>query len=177
MSLKLPVGSRDHLVGNPRARIQLVEYGDFECPHCARAYPVPKILKQELGDELLFVFRHFPLAQVHPHAVRAAQAAEAAGLQKNFWPMHDLLFENQDALEDEDLLRYAGELGLDLKRFARDLDLDEVGAHVREDFTSGVRSGVNGTPTFFVNGERYDLSWEPDVFLAALRDLQAQPGM
>jgi protein-disulfide isomerase len=177
MSLRLPVGSRDHLSGNPRARIQLVEYGDFECSHCGKAYPVPKILQRELGDELLFVFRHFPLAQVHPHAFRAAQAAEAAGLQGRFWPMHDLLFENQDALEDEDLLGYADELGLEAERFAHDLDLDDVEAHVREDFMSGVRSGVNGTPTFFVNGERYDWSWEPDVFLASLRNLAPQPGM
>jgi protein-disulfide isomerase len=132
-------------------------------------------LQQELGDALRFVFRNFPVGTLHPHAVRAAQAAEAAALQDSFWEMHDLLFENQMNLEDEDLLEYAAQIELDLPRFLRDLDSTEVTARVRADFHSGARSGVNGTPTFFVNGQRYDASWEPDVFLARLRALLDAP--
>ena len=170
-----PVGPRDHVRGSPDAPLLLVEYGDFECPFCGRAYFVVKTLQQALGDALCFVFRNFPVGTVHPHAVRAAQAAEAAALQDSFWQMHDMLFENQADLEDEDLLEYAAEIGLDVPRFLRDIDSPEVAAKVRADFLSGARSGVNGTPTFFVNGERYDGSWEADVFLARLRALLEAP--
>lgn len=171
-----PVGPRDHVQGDPTAPIELVEYGDFECPFCGRAYFVVKALQQALGDSLRFVFRNFPLGTMHPHAVRAAQAAEAAALQDSFWKMHDVLFENQTDLEDEDLVEYATEIGLDPPRFQRDLDSPEVAEKVRADFLSGARSGVNGTPTFFVNGERYDGSWELDVLLPRLRALlDAQP--
>jgi len=170
--LRPPLGPRDHVQGNPAAPLELVEFGDFECPYCGQAYPVVKLLQRALGDDLLFAWRHFPLSQVHPHALRAAAAAEAAGLQDRFWEMHDILFEHQDALEDADLLGYAAALGLDVERFARDLDSDEVAEKVRADFLSGARSGVNGTPTFFVNGERYEGSWEPHVFLQYLRELR-----
>ena len=169
--LRPPLGPQDHVQGNPDAAIELIEYGDFECPYCGRAHRIVKVLQEALGGDLLFAWRNFPLAQVHPHALRAAGAAEAAGLQGRFWEMHDMLFEHQDALEAADLLAYAEALGLDMERFAADLDSDEVADRVRADFLSGARSGVNGTPTFFVNGERYDGSWELDAFLAYLRVL------
>jgi len=140
--------------GNPHAPLSLVEYGDYECPYCGRAYRIVKALQEALGDELLFAWRNFPLSQVHPHALRAAAAAESAGLQDRFWEMHDMLFEHQDALDDAHLLAYAELLGLDVERFARDLDSDGIAERVRADFLSGARSGVNGTPTFFVNGKR-----------------------
>jgi protein-disulfide isomerase len=166
--LKPPVGPHDHVQGAPGARVTLVEYGDYECPHCARAHLVVKRLQDALGDDLLFVFRNFPLTQVHPYALRAAQAAEAAGLQGRFWEMHDLLFENQPLFEDPQLAGYARACGLDLRRFAEDIESEAVIAKVKADFLSGARSGVNGTPTFFVDGERYDGSWEADAFLAWL---------
>ena len=171
MSLKPPVGPQDHVQGNPDAPIDLVEYGDFECPFCGQAYDSVKAVQAALGDDLRFVFRNFPLAQAHPHALAAAQAAEAAGLQGRFWEMHDVLFEHQDMLDEANLLRFAAALGLDMERFARDFASPEVAAKIRADFLSGARSGVNGTPTFFVNGERYDGSWAPQDFIAALSSL------
>jgi formate-nitrite transporter family protein len=170
-----PVGERDHATGPVDAPITLVEYGDFECPYCGMAHPVVKSIRRELGDELRFVFRHFPLAEAHPHARRAAQAAEAAGSQGRFWEMHEMLFTNQQALDDVDLVRYARELDLDVERFAQELESGTYERRVRDDFRSGVRSGVNGTPTFFINGSRFDGSWmNRDAFLRALRDA-AQP--
>jgi protein-disulfide isomerase len=171
MSLKPPVGPQDHVQGNPDAPIELVEYGDFECPFCGQAYNSVKAVQAALGDHLRFVFRNFPLAQAHPHALPAAQAAEAAGLQGRFWEMHDVLFEHQDKLDEPSLFRFAGALGLDMERFGRDFASPEVAAKIRADFLSGARSGVNGTPTFFVNGERYDGSWAPEDFIAALSTL------
>lgn len=171
MSLKPPLGPHDHVQGNPDARIELVEYGDYECPFCAQAYWSVKAVQEALGHDLRFVFRNFPLAQVHPHALPAAQAAEAAGLQDHFWETHDTLFEHQDMLGETNLFRFAEALGLDMDRFARDFASPEVAAKIRADFLSGARSGVNGTPTFFVNGERYDGSWAPQEFVAALSSL------
>jgi protein-disulfide isomerase len=170
--LRPPLNAQDHIQGGPDAPIQLVEYGDYECPFCGRAQPIVKFIQRAMGDDLLFAFRNFPLSQVHPHAFRAAQAAEAAGLQDRFWPMHDLLFENQQFLEDEHLLRYASLVGCDLDQFAADLDSEETAAKVQSDFLSGARSGVNGTPTFFVNGERYEGSWEPEILLSFLQELR-----
>jgi len=166
-----PVGPHDHAQGSPEARITLVEYGDYECPHCGAAYPIVKQIQEELGDDLRFVFRNFPLSETHPHALRAAQAAEAAALQGRFWEMHDTLFENQQRLGEVQLHRYAGAIGLDVQRFVLDLDSEAVAARVRSDFLSGVRGGVNGTPTFFVNGARYDRSWDHDALLASLEEL------
>ena len=119
--LKPPVSPDDHRAGPDGAPVTLTEYGDYECPHCGAAYPIVQEVRRALGSELRFVFRHFPLSQAHPHAQRAAEAAEAAGAQGEFWGMHDLLFQNQDALEDSDLLRYAVSLKLDEERFAREL--------------------------------------------------------
>jgi protein-disulfide isomerase len=155
-----PVSQRDHILGPSRAPLTLVEYGDFECPHCGAAYPVVKEIRDTLGDRLQFVYRHFPLTQVHPHAELAAEAAEAAGAQERFWEMHDLLFENQQSLDDRNLLLLAESLDLDMERFTSELLEHAHHARVREDFMSGVRSGVNGTPTFFINGLRYDGPWQ-----------------
>ncbi|HTO71230.1 MAG TPA: thioredoxin domain-containing protein [Myxococcota bacterium] len=165
------VGPGDHQLGNPSAKVTLVEYGDFECPHCGRAHGIVKPLVEKLGDGILFVFRNFPLAQIHPHAYRAALAAEAAGAQGRFFPMHDVLFEHQGALEATDLLHYAKELELDLERFRRDLRGETFADKIRDDFRSGVRSGVNGTPTFFLNGARYDGAWDGPNLLKAIREI------
>ena len=170
-TLKPPVSERDHAQGDASARITLVEYGDYECPHCARAYPIVKRVQQDLGADLRFVFRNFPLAQAHPNATAAARMAEAAALQGQFWPMHDLLYENQDRLRDPDLLSYAHRLRLDLPAVRTAFESDAIAERVRRDFTSGVRSGVNGTPTFFVNGVRFDGDWSrPHEFAKELRD-------
>jgi protein-disulfide isomerase len=171
-----PVGERDHIAGpGDDAPVTLVEYGDYECPYCGMAHPLVKRAQRDLGKQLRFVFRNFPLSEAHPHAQIAAQAAEAAGAQGRFWEMHDMIFEHQDALEVEDLLGYAASLGLDAKQIARDLDAGTYVKRVRDDFRSGVKSGVNGTPTFFVNGVRYDGSWANEkAFIGALRDAAQQ---
>jgi protein-disulfide isomerase len=163
-----PLGARDQAVGPADAPVTLVEYGDFECPHCGRAYPIVKAVQHSLGDELRFAYRHFPLVKVHPHAEHAAEIAEAAGKHGKFWPMHDLLFENQDALDDEALLGYAEALGIDPAWAATSLAQGLFRDKVRDDFASGVKSGVNGTPTFFINGVRYDGSWDAASLLEAL---------
>jgi protein-disulfide isomerase len=152
----VPIADRDHLQGSIDAPIRLLEYGDFECPFCGEAYPLVKEVQQELGQRLCFAFRHFPMTTVHPHAQHAAEAAEAAAEQGRFWEMHDILFENQDDLDDEDLAQYAETLGLDAQRLLAEVQSGAYRPRVREDFRSGVRSGVNGTPTFFINGQRYD---------------------
>jgi predicted DsbA family dithiol-disulfide isomerase len=163
-----PVGARDHAQGPADAPVTLVEYGDFECPRCGWAYPIVKAVQARMGNELRFVFRNFPLAKSHEHAEHAAEMAEAAGHKGKFWPMHDLLFENQDALEDEDLVGYAASLGIDPQWAAAALEQGSFRERVREDFASGVKSGVNGTPTFFINGVRYDGLLHPTALLEAL---------
>ncbi|MEN7529387.1 MULTISPECIES: DsbA family protein [unclassified Cupriavidus] len=158
--LTVPVGPADHIQGAADAPIVMVEYGDFECPYCGRMYLVIKNLQQALGPRLAVVFRHFPLVDMHPHAGAAALVSEAAGQAGKFWAMHDRLYENQSALEDEDLLRYARDLGvpdaLTQRAFAGDFE-----SKVEADFRGGMHSGVNGTPTLFLNGTRYD--GEPDT--------------
>jgi len=166
--LRLPVNEKDNMLGPRNAPIVIVEYGDFQCPHCARAYPIMERLRKHLGENLLFVYRHFPMAEAHPDAPNAARAAEAAGRQGRFWEMHALLFENQGALDADSLVGYAEELDLDMERWLLDMDSDAIEAKVEEDFKSGVRSGANGTPTFFVNGYRYDGDWSYEPFLEAL---------
>ena len=168
IQLSLPDGERDHIQGPIDAPIALLEYGDYECPACGQAHPIVKAIQQQLGDDLCFAFRNFPLTNVHPHAEHAAEAAEAAGEQGNFWGMHDMLFENQDALEDERLATYAAALGLDEVRLMREIIEGAYADRVREDFRSGVRAGVNGTPTFFINGERYDGARGLEPLLAAM---------
>ena len=169
-----PVSStRDHVLGPPNAPIVMVEYGDFECPFCAQAEPVLKALRRSLQTVLLFAFRHFPMAEAHPHALHAAEAAEAAGAQGKFWQMHDYLFAHQDALEDSDLVEYAAAVGCDVDRFIREMAENRYLPRVREDFLSGVRSGVNGTPTLFINGMRYDGPRDLDSLLAAIEQVAA----
>jgi protein-disulfide isomerase len=167
--LTLPDEERDHIQGSPKGPIALLEYGDYECPACGEAHPIVKAIQRQLGDDLCFAFRNFPLTNAHPHAEHAAEAAEAAGMQGSFWPMHDVLFENQDALEDDDLAEYAATLGLDEVTLIRDVLSGAYAGRVREDFKSGVRAGVNGTPTFFINGERYDGARSLEPLLAAMR--------
>jgi protein-disulfide isomerase len=168
--LTIPVGSSDHARGGPEtAPLTLVEYGDYECPYCGAAYPIVKEIENVLGDELRSVFRNFPLGNAHPHAPQAAEAAEAAAAQGRFWEMHDRLYENQQHLETSDLVGYAEALGLDVARFETDLAQHTYESRVRSDFLSGVRSGVNGTPTFFINGVRHNGSYDFDTLLASLR--------
>lgn len=154
-ALRVPVGLDDHVAGPLDAPITLVEYGDFQCPFCGRAYWEVKELQEALGSRLCFVFRNFPLTQVHPYALQAAEAAESAGAQGRYWEMHDVLFEHQRDLSRPALVAYAEGVGLDLRRFEQDLDGFRYQDRIRRDFLGGVRSGVNGTPTFFLNGELY----------------------
>lgn len=169
MALRPTVSAADHIDGNPDAPIELVKYGDYQCPHCARAYLVVHHLQEELGDSLRFVFRNFPLQKIHPEAVIAALAAEAAALQGRFWEMHDLIFENQDQLSEQMLLELAIELELDIDQFKKDFASEELALKVDADFESGIRSGVNATPTFFINGEKYNEGWEGDRMLDYIR--------
>jgi len=148
--------------------VTLAEYGDYECPFCGEAHQQVQKVIRDFERSVRFAFRHLPLSQAHPHALLAAEAAEAAGAQVSFWPMHDLLFENHHALEVEDLLGYAAALDLDVARFADDLDRHVYLERVKRDFKSGARSGVNGTPTFFIDLERFDGSWDADTLEAAL---------
>jgi protein-disulfide isomerase len=169
-SLRIPVTTADHHEGPADAPVTLVEYGDYECPHCGRAFPIVKALQKTLKGKLRFVFRNFPISQIHPHAEHAAIAAEAAGRQGKFWPMHDRIFLNQAHLDDASLRRLAGDLKLDLEQFDRDVRDPALAARVQADFNGGVRSGVNGTPTFYVNGVRVDTGFSYDELLAALEE-------
>lgn len=166
--LVLPVGARDHIQGPAKATVTLVEYGDYECPYCGAAYPIVKEIQKRMGAKLRFGFRNFPLGNMHPHATLAAEAAEAAGAQDKFWEMHDTLYEHQDALAKNDLLSYARGIKVDSPRFVAALTSHEYAERVHEDFIGGVRSGVNGTPTFYINGVRHNDSYELDVLIRAL---------
>ena len=168
-TLNRAVDVKDWVKGPAEAPVTLLEYGDFECPFCGQAFWELKRLEQVVRGQVRFVFRHFPLAQAHPHAKLAAEAAEAAGAQGKFWQMHDTLFANQHALERSDLLAYADGIGLDRARFSRDLDEHRFAARVRRDFMEGVRSGVNGTPTIFINGERWNGPYTAAALLAGIR--------
>ena len=177
-TLRPAVSDDDHVLGPDDASVTLVEYGDFQCPHCARAHRVlPKVLKR-LGDRVRFVFRHFPLAESHPNAMHAAAASESVAAQAGeeaFWRIHDLMFDHQrdgdDSLDDAHLVHSAGQAGADPAAVALDLAGDTYEPVVKASFMTGVRSGVNGTPTFFVNGQRYEGEWTSvDAFTAALEE-------
>jgi protein-disulfide isomerase len=159
MRLAMPVTHADHSLGNEHAPVTLVEYGDFECPSCKQAMPAVKLILAHFAGGIRFVWRHFPLEEVHPHALHAALAAEAAGAQRKFWPMHDRLFEQQSHLKDAQLEHYASELELDVARFRSDVTHDAYLQRVREHIESGRASGVRSTPTFFVNGAVQDVSF------------------
>ena len=166
--LTRPVTDQDHVRGPGDARVTLVEYGDFECPYCRDVQPIVAQLRSRFGDRLRYVFRHFPITTMHPDAQLAAEAAEAAAAQGKFWEMHDLLFQHQGAFAEEHLVQYAVDLGLDVDRFRQELDENVHAGRVRQDFMSGVRSGANGTPTFFLNGVRYDGAWDLDSLRAEI---------
>ena len=173
-TLTLPVGSRDHTLGPVNAPVTLVEYGDYECSSCGRAFVIVGQLLELLAGRMCFVFRNFPLTQIHLHAFQAAESAEAASVQGRFWDMHDVLFKHQDALADRDLLQYAAWLGMDAAALAAALSTHAFKNRIREDFTSGVRSGVNGTPTFYINGVRYDGSYDLEPLLTTIEQVTAR---
>lgn len=166
--LSLPVTERDHVRGPEGARVTLVEYGDFECPHCGALHPIIESARKAFGGNLRFAFRHFPLRSSHPHALAAAKAAEAAAEQGRFWEMHDRLFREQARLGDEDLRRHAREIGLDPERFERSLGERAHEVRIREDLASAARSGASGTPSLFISGELYQGSLDRTELFAAL---------
>jgi protein-disulfide isomerase len=167
--LRVPVSKHDHQEGPKDAPLVLLEYGDYECPHCGQAYWTVKHLQETLNQDLHFVFRNFPLTQIHPNAMNAARAAEAAGLQGKFRPMHDIIFEHQDSLDVLSLLSYAETLDLDMDQFNQDMVSAEVEQKVLQDMENGTRSGVNGTPTFFVNNFRWEGELSYDALLRAMQ--------
>lgn len=167
-ALKPTVSESDHSAGPGDAPVTLVEYGDYECPFCGRAYPIVHQVRKTLGSKLRFVFRNFPLAEIHPHAMRAAETSEAAAVQGKFWEMHDMIFTHQKSLDDEHLLQYAEQIGLDVERVRSELESGVHSERVQQDFRSGIRSGVNGTPTFFINGERLDGPWDFEGLMDAI---------
>src|SRR5204862_7525887 len=169
-----PVGPRDHAVGLANAPVTLVEYGDFECPLCGRAYTELKRVLRQVAGKVRFVFRHFPLSEEHPHAQHAAEAAEAAAAQGKFWEMHDLLYQRQAALADEDLVAYTRELGLDAERVRRELAAHVHASRALEDVVSATSSGVTGTPTCFINGRRRGEPGAPRPLARALRRAPSQ---
>jgi protein-disulfide isomerase len=176
LHLTRPVGEEDHHVGPLDAAAQLVEYGDYQCPFCAEALPGVKRIVALYGARICFVFRHFPLVSQHPRAWRAALAAEAAGVQGRFWPMHDHLLGHQHELSDEELTTHARALGLDMIAYERDLHDPDLARRIREDALSGIHSGVLGTPTFFVNGRRLEGGFREDELESAMELAIRVPG-
>jgi protein-disulfide isomerase len=166
--LAVPVSDADHRLGPMAAPVVLVEYGDYECPYCYNAQPVVKEVRQRLRDRLAFVFRHFPQNSIHPHASTAAQAAEAAAQQGKFWEMHELLYQHQQELAGLDLTHLALGLGLEVYRFESDLQSAAAARRIRTDMAGGLQSGVKGTPTFFINGCRYDGPVDIESLVAAI---------
>ena len=161
----------DHVRGSIDAPISIVEYGDYECPYTGMAYPIVKEMMKQFNNKVYFVFRNFPLNDIHPHAQHAPEAAEVAAAQDRFWQMHDYLFEHQKALDDNHLLQYAGKLGLDINKFKKEVTEHTYAPLIEESLKSGIDSGVQGTPTFFVNGERYEDSWDLETFSNFLKTL------
>ena len=174
-SLQVPVTSADHIQGDPHAHVTLVEYGDYECPACGLAYPIVKAVQKHFDKRLRFVFRNFPLTQIHPQAESAAETAEFAGAHDHFWEMHDGLYENQDALGLAAYLALAKDLDLPEKALSEALEKHTFKSRVRSDFMGGLKSGVNGTPTFLINARRHDAAYDFDDLLAAIDAELAQP--
>ncbi len=173
--LAIPVGPHDHVRGLADAKLTVVEYGDYQCPYCGQAYAIVEKLLTTFATSMRLVFRNLPLADVHPHAEQAAEFAEAVGLQDKFWPMHDMLYENQRSLGDEALRSYAKDVGADLTKVEEALASGAPRARVEADLEGAIRSGANGTPTFFLNGLRYDGSWFYDEFAAFLQSTLETP--
>lgn len=171
MSLKPPVSKRDHIQGNPDAGIELVEYGDYQCSYCGAAYPEIKRVQEEMGNKLKFVFRNFPLTNMHQNALHAAIASEVAGDMNKFWEMHNILFENQEYLEDNYLVDYAKRIGLDTHRFEAKFPEPRYQEKVEQDLESGLMSGVNGTPSFYINGRKYEGEYEAEAILRYIESL------
>jgi protein-disulfide isomerase len=155
-----PVNKNDHIHGPVNASLELVEYGDYQCPHCGAAHPVVRQIQKKFGRHLKFVFRHFPLSNVHEYALPAAIAAEAAARQDKFWQMHDIIFENQSLLSDQAFIEFALAIGLNIPAFRMDVMDEALAEKIETNFESGVRSGVNGTPSFFINGMKYNGSFD-----------------
>lgn len=172
--LKTPVSSDDHIQGSASASITLVEYGDFQCPYCAMAYPIVKQLQKHFGKQLRFVFRNFPLAEVHPFAKPAAETAEFAGTFDQYWEMHDLIYETQEYLSNAHFFELAGKLGLPTKELELALRNKTFEPKIQKDFIGGTRSGVNGTPTFFINDQRYDGPMELESMIHAIESVFAK---
>jgi protein-disulfide isomerase len=170
--LRVPVSQHDHIIGAKDASVVLVEYGDYECPHCAMAHPVTKQLLSQFDGKLALVFRHFPLTEVHPNAGRAAEAAEFAGAHGLFWKMHDAIYANQHRLNLPTLFQLASAVGLSQLALRDAFASGMFMPKIRADFIGGVRSGVNGTPTFFINGQRHDGSYFfPELSAAIARHM------
>lgn len=164
----IKISASDHVLGDINAPIELVEYGDYQCSYCGQAYYIVKDLQKKLGKKLKFIFRNYPLEDLHPYAVHAALAAEAAHLQNRFWEMHDVLYENQRRLDDSSIISYARDMGLDTRLFEKEFGSEETVKKLQEDVASGDKAGVRGTPTFFVNGKKYDGNWADAEFLRYL---------
>jgi protein-disulfide isomerase len=169
IQLSLPVSdSRDHIQGPATAAVTLVEYGDYECPYCAQAYLIVKEVQERLGNKLRFVFRNYPLSNLRPHSYQSALAVETAAAQGKFWEMYDFLFKHGQSPTDDNLRQSAAKLGLQINKFDIEFRNRTYSRHVDEDIQSGEESGVTKTPTFFINGDRYDDSWDLDSLLSAL---------
>ena len=168
-TLKVPITRNDHIRGPANAPITLLEYGDYECPHCGQAHPIVNQVQLSFRDRLRFVYRHFPLTEIHPHAEIAAESAEFAGAAGMFWDMHDALFENQSRLSITTIFLIARELGLPEAAMRHALETGQYRKKVRDDFVDGIRSGVKGTPTFFINGVRHDGGYDYASLVAAIQ--------
>ncbi|HTV48264.1 MAG TPA: DsbA family protein [Phycisphaerae bacterium] len=166
--LKIPVNQDDHILGDPKAPVVLVEYGDYECPYCGQAYPIVKRVQKHFGKRMAFVFRNFPLTEIHPNAEMAAQTTEFAAAQGRFWEMHDGLYENQQMLGPPLFIALAQKLELSVEDLNLALTNGTYASRVKSDFMGGVRSGVNGTPTFFINGDRHDGAFGFDDLVVAI---------
>jgi protein-disulfide isomerase len=174
LKLTPPVNRNDHILGPVNARLELVEYGDYQCQHCGAAHPIVKQIQKNFGKDLKFIFRHFPLSNVHEYAIPAAIAAEAAARQNKFWQMHDMIFENQSLLSDYAFTEFALAIGLNITMFKMDLLDETLAEKIETNFESGVRSGVNGTPSFFINGLKYNGSFDYTSLAGALKTLETQ---
>jgi len=171
MKMSLKITQTDHVQGSADAAVELIEYADYQCPYCRQAYYILREVKRQLGNDLKLVFRNFPLPELHPYAVHAAIAAEIANDYGKFWEMHDMLFENQEYLDDSHLLSYAKKIGLDPSKFEAGYEDDTYYNKVNSDYTSGIQNGVEGTPTFFINGEKFEGNWMNPSFIDYLKSM------